>query len=309
MAKITILKPGLDWLDNIRRDQETERDTILQRSTPRVFPEDEDPGEFYAGIQKNTSQLGISAPAKGQGHIRHTSAHPAIILNKPIKTLRLISHCQPMTFLQGLTSFKDAAPLTDENRASSLAKTNQIPRFFEDYLPKKIESQNPNPKTLHASRTRSKINSVPEFSIKPFNENIKSTIPKRPFLPTDPPAHITEYAIFEEFLNNQEFRHLKNNVHLEKKIQKLKNTVETKKNYISKVQKREIYVDSITNNILTNPNITMTYDPHNNSKAPEKSISISHLYSKDSQAKISLSSLPNIHLPPKLPILSKKSEN
>jgi hypothetical protein len=53
----------------------------------------------------------------------------------------------------------------------------------------------------------------------------------------------------------------------------------------------------------------MTYDPHNNSTDPEKSISISRLFSNNSQTKISLSSLPNIHLPPKLPILSKKSEN
>jgi hypothetical protein len=115
--------------------------------------------------------------------------------------------------------------------------------------------------------------------------------------------------MFDELLNDKKFGHLKKNAHLVKKIQKLKNIVETKKNYISKVRKREIYVDSITNNILTNPNTTMTHDHPNNSTEIEKSISISHLLSKNSQAKISLSSLPNIHLPPKLPALSKKSEN
>jgi hypothetical protein len=100
--------------------------------------------------------------------------------------------------------------------------------------------------------------SFPDNQSQSLNHNKKSTAThQRIFQQTKIPTQMTDFAVFDSFLNDKEFKKLKTNTHLNKKICKLKQTVELKKDYISKVRKRESHLNSITNNILTTVNTTL----------------------------------------------------
>jgi hypothetical protein len=255
MSKITVLKQGLDWLEDIRRDQETERDTIPHHDTRCGYPEEEDPDEFHASIRQSMKLLGISA----KNTLRHTSAHPAIRLETNPDTSQGLSPRLPMASHKEISSFHETSKGTEEKRPESQAtpKLMQLRGKSSERVLKKMEAHNEVLKTLvrhasNANQTTQSRNAIcfPDNHSRSMKHPSKSTGGhQRIFQETEMPTQMTDYAMFDEFMNDKEFGKLKTNTHLNKKIKKLKDTVELKKEYISKVRHRQSYVDSITNNI------------------------------------------------------------
>jgi hypothetical protein len=272
MSKITVLKKGLDWLDDIRREKETERDTILRGGTRQGHPDDEDPDEFHGSILQTMNLLGIS----GKNTLRHTSAHPAIRLETNPETSQGQSPAPPMSSHIYISSFRELSKLTDEKRPESQAQPvlKHLRGLSSQRVLQRMDAHSATLKTLvrnasNVPRTRDSPNAIsfPDTQSRSLNHNLRSTAThQRIFQETEIPTQMTDYAMFDSFLNDKEFNKLKSNTHLNKKICKLKQTVELKKDYISKVRKRESYLNSITNNILNTVNTTLlssTPEPSN----------------------------------------------